>query len=247
MSKLTRTSYKRKKIVMGLALFGAIGLVSTGFAAWVLSSSATKDAASQLNVGTVSENNMAFSEPVIYETGDADKTAINKFSFEPKEDDNTGRVRTDGTAQERLSLTVDATISQAQNLGKVTANIALADAAGTDFQEAVDKGYVVLPEAATAEVVLYNVTPSVTNPGGLVFEGDTVKTAKLSYEVAFEWGDFFGGQNPSVFFDSATVGGAAGDKAGTAFSDSEVSTILNDLHDLLDGVTLTLTLTALPN
>ena len=33
MSKITRRSYKRKKIVMGVALFGAIALVSTGFAA----------------------------------------------------------------------------------------------------------------------------------------------------------------------------------------------------------------------
>ena len=244
MSKITRTSYKRKKIVMGLALFGAIGLVSTGFAAWVLSSSATKDAAASLNVGEVSENNMSFSEPVIYETGDSLKTAINTFSFEPAEDDNTGRVRSDGTSQERLSLTVDTVISQAQNLGKVTADIALADAGGTNYALAVSQKYVKLPAAAVAQVVLYD-TPA--NPGGLVFEGDAVKTAKLSYEVAFEWGDFFGGLNPSVFFDSATEGGAEGNKAGTAFTDTEVSTILNDLHDLLDGVTLTLTLTALPN
>ena len=41
MSKITRRTYKRKKILMGAALFGAVGLVSTGFAAWVLSASAS--------------------------------------------------------------------------------------------------------------------------------------------------------------------------------------------------------------
>ena len=54
MSKITRQSYKRKKIVMGFALFGAIGLVSTGFAAWVLSGSTDKSSETSLSVGTVS-------------------------------------------------------------------------------------------------------------------------------------------------------------------------------------------------
>ena len=60
MSKITRRSYKRKKIIMGVVLFGAVGLVSTGFAAWVLSASATSDNSANLKVGTVSDNSMTF-------------------------------------------------------------------------------------------------------------------------------------------------------------------------------------------
>ena len=60
MSKITRRSYKRKKIIMGAALFGAVGLVSTGFAAWVLSASTSVEQKASLNVGTISDKNMSF-------------------------------------------------------------------------------------------------------------------------------------------------------------------------------------------
>ena len=51
---------------MGVALFGAIGLVSTGFAAWVLSASANAETPANLKVGAVSETNMAFRNLKVY-------------------------------------------------------------------------------------------------------------------------------------------------------------------------------------
>ena len=36
MVKMTRKSYKRRKIILGVSLFSSVALVSTGFAAWVL-------------------------------------------------------------------------------------------------------------------------------------------------------------------------------------------------------------------
>lgn len=37
MAKLTRNSYKRKIILFGVIVFMSIALISTGFAAWVMS------------------------------------------------------------------------------------------------------------------------------------------------------------------------------------------------------------------
>lgn len=249
MSKITRKSYKRKKIIMGFALFGAIGLVSTGFAAWVLSGSASKDSESTLNVGTVSDKSMGFGDVDVYATGDAGKTEIHTYSFEPPVNDSTGRVRSDGVSVERLSLTVETSITQAQNLGKLTATISVENVeAGNDYEAAVSKGYVVLPEAAVAPVVLYDASVSpINNAGGLTFAGDAEKTASFTYNVGFAWGAFFGEMNPSLFFDSEELGGASGTTKGVDFEDDDVKDTLDELHDLLDGVKLTLTLTADPN
>ena len=71
MSKITRRSYKRKKIVMGVALFGAIALVSTGFAAWVLSASAQNQQQGNIKVGEVSDKSMAVQNVKIYGMNDA--------------------------------------------------------------------------------------------------------------------------------------------------------------------------------
>ena len=55
MAKLTKKSYKRKRVLMGLALFMSIALVSTGFAAWVISSSVEKEGEGHVSAGTVSD------------------------------------------------------------------------------------------------------------------------------------------------------------------------------------------------
>lgn len=40
MAKLTKNSYKRKVILFGVLLFMSIALISTGFAAWIMSTNA---------------------------------------------------------------------------------------------------------------------------------------------------------------------------------------------------------------
>ena len=44
MARLTRNSYKRKIILFAVFVFISIALISTGFAAWVMSNDATLDA-----------------------------------------------------------------------------------------------------------------------------------------------------------------------------------------------------------
>ena len=265
MSKITKRSYKRKKIIMGAALFGAIGLVSTGFAAWVLSSSTSHDQAANLNVGTISDKNMSFSNVVMYETGDANKVEYNKFHFEPTANDFSGRVRAEAGGQKPvLSLSVDAQLNQAQNLGLLTARISVSNntvAPGeeapaapnsngwtTNFATAVEKGYIVAPEAISETITLYNYNAGTAlNPGNVVFSNENT-VANFTYVVEFQWGAFFAGMNPSEFFDNSDPEKKnSAEKVGTDYSKEEVKDILVELHDLLDTVNLTLTLQADPN
>ena len=279
MAKITRKSYQRKKIIMGITLFGAVGLVSTGFAAWVLSAGTSVPQQATLNAGTVDNTNMKFSAPVIYKTGDGTKASINTFSFQPKLEDNQGRIKSKaGDPDELLSLTVETTLTNAQNLGRLYVRTEILNQDGqytkvdeedpnsevwtTNVALAASKGYIVLPESIDAEIDLYTrdaddaMNEAVTRPGMNEISIDTANNnlASISYEFKFEWGAFFGGMNPCLFFDSSTAESTKTHEVenvdvpmkGTDFSMEEIEDVLLELHDLLDTAQLTLTFFADP-
>ena len=85
MAKLTKKSYRRKRMLMGLALFMSIALISTGFAAWVISSSVEKDGGGNVSAGTVSDKSISLE---INNAAD-----LGTVKFEPCKEDTSGRVR----------------------------------------------------------------------------------------------------------------------------------------------------------
>ena len=240
MSKITRRSYKRKKIIMGAVLFGAIGLVSTGFAAWVLSASASRDESANLKVGAVSDKSMSFTGVKVEGLDTAPGSATlgtmietSNYSFNPRYDDSTGRVRfgsNEGAdVGERLSLTISGTVTEAQNLGSLTIG---PKTVPDELATAVTKNYIVLPTCLTSTYTM------VENTDYTVNEAAGVTTASFSYDVAFRWGSAFGGVNPADYYDSA---------AGESVTTAEINTTLTELHNLLDTITVEVTITANPN
>ena len=233
MSKITRRTYKRKKIVMGLALFGAIGLVSTGFAAWVLSASAQNKQSPNIKVGEVSDKSMEFDQVKIYGlVNDAtDPVETSNYSFNPRFADNTGRVRfgsNDGADEgERMSLTVRGQIKEAQNLGKLKVSF---DSIPDKLQQAVTAGYVNLPACAAEGGVEIPFTP---------YTGTGSYTMDFEYAIAFTWGDAFGGVNPGDYYDD--------DANGKLVPIADVKTTLEAMHALLDDVQFSVTFEAIPN
>lgn len=235
---------------MGLALFGAIGLVSTGFAAWVLSASAQEKQNPGISVGEVSDKSMSFIDVKIYGldtnpshdgTNGTDNTfnteiEINTYSFNPRHDDNSGRVRFGGNDGndygERLSLTIRGTIKEAQNLGKLKVSFDRDDEGHlpAELEQAVSAGYIVLPPCAT-EVKEIPFTP---------LTGSGSQTLDFEYEIAFEWGSTFGGVNPGDYYDQDS--GAGHDATIT-----QVKAILEDMHSLLDTASFGVTFEAIPN
>ena len=53
MAKLTRKSYKRKKVAFAAVVLGGVALVSSGFAAFVLSAGAEQKNPGNLEIGSV--------------------------------------------------------------------------------------------------------------------------------------------------------------------------------------------------
>lgn len=255
MSKITRRAYKRKKIIMGASLLGGVGLVSTGFAAWVLSSSTETKPSASMSVGVVDDKNMEFQNVITYKTGDGTKSIDNTFHFEPLATDTTGRVRYDGANAESLSITVEGKLLHAQNLGNMTAQLSVAADSKSNFDSAVEKGYIVAPEAYLESALTVWDKPTGETTGhdiaGTKFTSNMTseqaeKTLSFTYVVVFAWGTAFGGENPGEYFDGAGKDVPQGHQ-GDAADAGTVAGILGDLHTLLDSVQLELVLTANPD
>lgn len=223
MAKLTRNSYKRKIILFGVIVFMSIALISTGFAAWVMSQEKKQSTSGNVTVGAVTEGNI---EVII------DPLTVKDFKFEPKEGDDTGRVRSDGTNFESLTVTVTGTIKNTQFLKEATIKMNVKEA----VKQAETAGYIILPECANSEVVL-TLTESGTNE------------KKFSYNITFKWGSKFGGENPGEYYDSAAFNPSEEELNGFEGTQEEkitayIKSVLDAFHKLMDTSTYEVVVTA---
>lgn len=223
MAKLTRNSYKRKIILFGVIVFMSIALISTGFAAWVMSQEKKKSTSGNVTVGAVTEGNI---EVIL------DPLTVKDFKFEPKESDTTGRVRNDGTNFESLTVTVTGTIKNTQFLKEATIKMNVKDA----VKQAETAGYIILPECANSEVVL-TLTESGTNE------------KKFSYNITFKWGSKFGGENPGEYYDSAAFNPSEEELSRFEGTQEEkitayIKSVLDAFHTLMDTSTYEVVVTA---
>lgn len=223
MAKLTRNSYKRKIILFGVIVFMSIALISTGFAAWVMSQEKKQSTSGNVTVGAVTEGNI---EVIL------DELTVKDFKFEPKESDTTGRVRNDSTNFESLTVTVTGTIKNTQFLKEATIKMNVKDA----VKQAETAGYIILPECANSEVVL-TLTESGTNE------------KKFSYNITFKWGSKFGNVNPGEYYDSDAFSPTEEELKGFSGTQEEkitayIKSVLNAFHELLDTATYEVVVTA---
>lgn len=236
MAKITRKSYKRKKIVLGATLFASIALISTGFAAWVISQDATNKPEGTIGIGTVKDGAVDFVGV---------KQSTNKFVFDCKADDKDGRVyfEEDETNKggELLSVTVSGYIKQPKYFKSLTVSMTVPESITTAANE--EHKYIVLPACVTTT---QTITPAESNY--TVLESDTElinagctageELLPFSYEIKFAWGDAFKTLNPGIYFDDEESGGKAVEL-------TEVKRIMKDFKTVLaDGGNYTVTLKA---
>lgn len=219
MAKLTRKSYKRKKIAFAAVILGGVALVSSGFAAWVLSADAKKESTGVTTVGTVEDNSLTMNiklqylvysgkEDNITETwtdqdpATGEEIAKGTFDFDPTYKDvrKPGqRVYNDGKAFERLTLRYVVTVSSKTNNSFDELNVKMVETSGEKVNLAVGKNYVIAPDCFTADA---GVTISAdekndpkfkkTDHTGEEFTGaEKICTWTINYDVTFKWGSFF--------------------------------------------------------
>ena len=193
MARLTKNSYKRKIILFGLLVFMSIALISTGFAAWVMSTNANNDDINgNVTVGVVKDASLTISDVII-------KSDAKSFKFEPQDTDNSGRVRFDSSATEAesLKITIEGKISPIEYLGKLNYELLIPES----VKKAAQDGYIVLPECVSENgyVVDSNtINSSNANASNISFtkdeenvDGVQVRYAIFSYDITFEWGNAF--------------------------------------------------------
>lgn len=198
MARLTRNSYKRKIIMFGIMLFVSIALVSTGFAAWVLSTQQVENKDGNVTVGAVSDHSFVITFGEVKDQYNETVSTLN-FNFEPHKDDDTGRVRNDGTNFENMSLTFTGTITNFDYLGSYKVKMTVP----TEIQAAANAGYIVLPACVGAEIELKTLEGAMTRTSD-----DNGGTATFTYKISFTWGTVFGGVNPGYYYDTNETGKA---------------------------------------
>ena len=236
MATRTKKSGQRKAFAVGIAAFASVCLIATGFAAWVISAKAEKKETGNVNIGKVSSADVKIT--VAQEDGTTGVlTAENGFSFNPDATDDSGRVRFDGTNAEKRKLHLNGTVGPQRfvtsfkirldiTTGKDEKGNPVKNAeANQRFKDAATAKYIVLPPCFDTDVELYGTQYYVedTSPN----KGNDA-TATFAYDIAFSWGDKFGGQNPGRYYDE--------NETGKAVSDADVSKTLNEFYKALTGV-----------
>lgn len=252
MRKLTRRSYNRKLIVFGLVLLMAIGMISTGFAAWVMSSVNNADVDAGVTVGTISDASMTVTVDQWRKEGEdtTEKWYGDILSFDARNGDNEGRIRADGTdADEQLTVEITGKVTNVAALGDLTLSIKLPES----LAAAIDAKYIAL-SLGTGTSESYNAdTDTLTVSKADLNFATSGADGTFSYTLTFVWGSYFGGVNPCDFYDSdvAKRDDVIGDTIGDAEMQNEMRTFRTTItgsesNDVYTG-TLEITVTATTN
>ena len=188
MKRMTRKSFRRRRMLLGIGFFMSIAFISTGFAAWVLSTDVQHNQNGNVIVGTVTDNSLA-----ITMSSDTDQNII----FDAAEGDTEGRLQWDGVNFADLVIELEGTVGGVSFCKSLTVQLVVEDAAEkARLDAAIAAGYIVAPDCYTAPVQIYDKLVEGTTPG---------TKDKFAYNVEFKWGATFGGENPTVFYDNAGV------------------------------------------
>ena len=199
-NKLTRNSYKRKIILFAVFIFVSVALISTGFAAWVLSQNTDANTTGNVQVGLVEDNSLKI------EITNLNEVENFQYLFEPAKGDRDGRIHLDlnklDSPYESLELTIKGTISPKAGLAENGLTYVMVIPDG--MKKAVEKDFITIPNGA----VYQNEYSEATTVGTVVdvtWDEET-GVGSFSIELNFGWGDQFGNENPSTYYDTNDTG-----------------------------------------
>ncbi len=197
---LTRSSFKKKIVIFGVAVFTALALTATGFATWVLSTTVNKEGGGNVTVGVTDESKIGISDITF-------KDNIQSIKFEPKEGDNKGRVRWNGEDSENLSVEFSVELTNIEVVANINVTLTLPEGVAA----AAAANYITLPTWATGINIVQAMSDQTGEDWSYKVEtrqadngqGSTspVKVGVLTCKLNFTWGSYFGGQNPSEYYD----------------------------------------------
>lgn len=226
MKKVTRHAFSKKAIMITASLFVTLALITTGFAAWLISSGASGEGTGNITTATIDDARLGLTVAMA--------EGKDFVCFGPQADDNHPDIRykkaKEGEKDDKevLVATVTGTIKNYDRLEKFNITIKISDkalkAAGYEWTEPnegssesrtytykPEKAYIALPEYAVDTDGRFLPLPSDTSKttapktisaGDSMFtDGATENEKKFTFDVTFGWGEKFEGCNPGKYLD----------------------------------------------
>lgn len=226
MKKVTRHAFSKKAIMITASLFVTLALITTGFAAWLISSGASGEGTGNITTATIDDARLGLT--VVMAEG---KDFV---CFGPQENDTVPDIRyrrpKEGEKDDKevLIATVTGTIKNFDRLEKFNVTIKISDkalkAAGYEWTETnegssksrtytydAEKAYIALPEYAVDTdgrlLPLPSDTSKTTAPktisatDSMFTAGANQNEKNFTFDVKFGWGEKFEGCNPGRYLD----------------------------------------------
>lgn len=224
----------KKMAVAGISLLGSIGVISTGFAGWIISAAPV----SNHGTGSITADGNVTSKSVTFGECKFDDASI---YYGPNATSKEGGWLT-ATKVKDPKLTANYTLNinysgvSKITISKIQIEEVIADGGSSKYQPLLDSKYVdVLPaltktatanhSAITAKVT--GVTDEKVTYGDKqisydVISAEATKTSTVTFEIEFAWGEAFEYQNPMDFYNKGSYTADAA-TALAAFKDFSAS------------------------
>lgn len=255
MKKVTRHAFSKKAIMITASLFVTLALITTGFAAWLISSGASGEGTGNITTATIDDARlgltvaMAEGKDFVCFGPQADDTVPHIMYEAPKEGEKDDK--------EVLTATVTGTINNYDRLKEFNITIKISDkaltAAGYTWTETNEgslknrtytynagNACISLPEYAVDTDGRFLPLPSDTSKttapktisaGDSMFtDGTTENEKKFTFDVTFGWGEKFKGCNPGRYLDREEADHLP-DKTYTVDEKKEIMTELRSLFE----------------
>lgn len=227
MKKVTRHAFSKKAIMITASLFVTLALITTGFAAWLISSGASGEGTGNITTATIDDAHLGLTVAMA--------EGKDFVCFGPQADDKVPHIMYDPPKdgekddKEVLTATVTGTIKNYDRLKEFNITIKISDkaltAAGYTWTETnegslknrtytynAEKAYISLPEYAVdtdgrflplpSDPFNKTTAPKTISAGDSMFtDGTTENEKKFTFDVTFGWGEKFEGCNPGKYLD----------------------------------------------
>lgn len=253
MKKVTRHAFSKKAIMITASLFVTLALITTGFAAWLISSGASDEGTGNITTATIDDARLGLTVAMA--------EGKDFVCFGPQADDDHPDIRYIGPVgdekddREVLVATVTGTINNYVRLEKFNITIKISDkaltAAGYTWTETGEgslksrtytynagNACISLPEYAVDTDGRFlplpsdsskTTAPKTISAGDSMFtDGATENEKKFTFDVTFGWGEKFKGCNPGRYLDRE-VADHLPDKTYTVDEKMEIMTKLLNL------------------
>lgn len=255
MKKVTRHAFSKKAIMITASLFVTLALITTGFAAWLISSGASDEGTGNITTATIDDARLGLTVAMA--------EGKDFVCFGPQADDNHPDIRYkkpkagEKDDKEVLTATVTGTIKNYDRLEKFNITIKISDKAltaagytwtGTNEGESsrtytynAEKAYISLPEYAVdtdgrflplPSDMSKTTAPKTISAGDSMFtDGATENEKRFTFDVTFGWGEKFKGCNPGRYLDREEGPDHLPDKTYTVDEKMEIMTKLRSLFE----------------